>query len=239
VQELSAFNCLVPPVFTGHVNCVFYAVLFGLKQVGTFCVVVWQRFKEKKLSAFCWLTCKLTVDGCMERTTELNVCNLCSCYFNQCRRDRWAGGEGWRGKSNYRSLVVRKGAQSPTVMHIFCISRCYYYLSIVQINPFTQSPGHSATENHSFRFRVKIFSRPAVLWAGRIFFIWVRTAVGGPDFNFGQCYLIHTSHTQISKRLLIQKLRLTWSTDPTNKSVFQNAGNARQTISDFVQWYQL
>jgi hypothetical protein len=35
----------------------------------------------------------------------------------------------------------------------FCLSRYYHYLSIVQINPFSPRPSHSATESHSLLAR--------------------------------------------------------------------------------------
>jgi hypothetical protein len=44
----------------------------------------------------------------------------------------------------------------------FYLSRWHHHLSIVQINPFTPSPSHSATDSQSFRFIVKIFSRSAL-----------------------------------------------------------------------------
>jgi hypothetical protein len=49
----------------------------------------------------------------------------------------------------------------------FCISRWYRYLSIVQINPFRPSPSRSATDSQSFRFSVKMFSRPTLAKGSR------------------------------------------------------------------------
>ena len=48
---------------------------------------------------------------------------------------------------------------SPTRLHMFL---SFSVLSTVQINHFTPSPSHSASDNQSFWFRVNIFSRSAL-----------------------------------------------------------------------------
>jgi hypothetical protein len=57
-------------------------------------------------------------------------------FQHQCRR---RGGVS----TNYRDVVVRKRARGPTMLHMLYFRR--YYLSIVQFNPSSLSPNHSAT----------------------------------------------------------------------------------------------
>jgi hypothetical protein len=54
------------------------------------------------------------------------------------------------------------GAREPTGFQMFCFSRYYHYLSIVQISPFTASPSHSVAESHSLQFSARIFSLSAL-----------------------------------------------------------------------------
>lgn len=35
-----------------------------------------------------------------------------------------------------------------TVLHMLCLSQCYHYLLIAQINPFGSIPSHSTTGSH-------------------------------------------------------------------------------------------
>lgn len=61
-------------------------------------------------------------------------------FQHQCRRE--GGGEVG---TIYRDVVVRKGTRGPTMLHMLYFRRCY--LSIVQFNPSSQSPNHSATDS--------------------------------------------------------------------------------------------
>jgi hypothetical protein len=67
---------------------------------------------------------------------------------------------GGEAGTNCRGPAVRKGG--PAMLHNFCLSRLYRYLSIVQINSVRQRPIYSATEIQSFLFSVKIFSWSAL-----------------------------------------------------------------------------
>jgi hypothetical protein len=51
-----------------------------------------------------------------------------------------------------------------TMLHIFLSLSVVYYLSLLQKKPYTPSLSHSATQVQSFRFNVKIFSRPTLAW---------------------------------------------------------------------------
>jgi hypothetical protein len=62
--------------------------------------------------------------------------------------------------------AFRKGARGPTMLHMFCLYQQFYYLSVVQIDPFRPSQSHSATDSQSFRFSVKISSRSALAGVG-------------------------------------------------------------------------
>jgi hypothetical protein len=75
----------------------------------------------------------------------------------RCQRQRGEAGTQYRG---------------PTMLHIFCLSRYYLYMSTVQIHPFRPSPGYSATDSQSFRFIVKIFSLSALPGGPKICFHW-------------------------------------------------------------------
>jgi len=63
---------------------------------------------------------------------------------------RPGGRIGGKARTNYQSLAIRKGSR------LCCIYFCsrWYYLSIVQINPFRPSPNHSTTDSQSFRYSV-------------------------------------------------------------------------------------
>jgi hypothetical protein len=82
------------------------------------------------------------------------------------RRFKWTRPFRRRTKSGFCACAITFQTQStnyrsPTMLHnFFGLSR--YHLSTVQINPFRQSPSHSATERQSFRFSVKICSRSAL-----------------------------------------------------------------------------
>jgi len=82
---------------------------------------------------------------------------------------REGGGWGWgrEAGTNYGSPAVRKQALSSTMLHKFCVPRRNHYLSIVRINSFRPSPGHSATEGQSCGFNVEICSQFAVVGGGR------------------------------------------------------------------------
>jgi hypothetical protein len=96
------------------------------------------------------------------------------------------GGGGGEADINYRVPSVWKGARFLLCCICFCLSRWYHYLSIVQINPFRPRPSHSATERHSERVSVKIFSLSAPAggeWGGPL------SAVLTSD-PFAQCVII-------------------------------------------------
>jgi hypothetical protein len=80
----------------------------------------------------------------------------------QCRRD------GEEAGTNYRVPEVRKGIRGATMLHTcFCISPYHYYLSIVQIKPFTPSPSHSAIEKPVFPSECKYFSPVHLYWGAQ------------------------------------------------------------------------
>ena len=77
----------------------------------------------------------------------------------------------------------------------FGVSALYWYLSVVQINPFRPSPSHSATQSQSFRFSVKIFSRSALAGGARKK-IWgartrCRLSNGNVSCNSSECIYVH------------------------------------------------
>jgi hypothetical protein len=68
--------------------------------------------------------------------------------------------------TNYRDLAFRKGRRGSNMLRMFCLSRWYNYLLIVQINTFRPRPSRSARKCQSFQFSVKIFSRSALAGKG-------------------------------------------------------------------------
>ena len=70
------------------------------------------------------------------------------------------------GGSRYKLPGSATGKRARLYGVRFCLSPKYYYLSIVQMNPFRPSPSHSPTESKSFRFCVKHFSQSVLADAG-------------------------------------------------------------------------
>ena len=70
--------------------------------------------------------------------------------------------EGEETGTNYRGLAVRKAAWRSAMLHMILSFPVLSLLSTAQINSSRPSPSHSAIENHSFGFSVKVFSRSAL-----------------------------------------------------------------------------
>jgi len=69
----------------------------------------------------------------------------------------------------------------------FCLSGYYRYLPTVQINPFRPSRSYSATDSHSYRYSVKIFSRPSLLEGPETFFFHrVPNTLPRPSFQISR-----------------------------------------------------
>ena len=78
---------------------------------------------------------------------------------------------------NYRGPSVWKGPRPCCIF--FCLSQYYHSLPTAQINPFRPRPNHSATQNQSFRFSVKIFRRSTLARGPKSFSPGPETAFGG------------------------------------------------------------
>ena len=82
---------------------------------------------------------------------------------------------GWGGRYKLPGSDDPEGGPGPRICFVcFCLSRCYHYLSIVQINPFNAS--HPATDSQCFRFGVRVLAGPPLLGGGgsKIFFTRAR-----------------------------------------------------------------
>ena len=82
-------------------------------------------------------------------------------------------------------IYVFKFVGSIIVYRLFKLTPLYqaqFTVSTVQINPLRPSPIHSATEGHSFRFSLNIFSRcpPLLGEHENIFSPWSKPVLGSP-----------------------------------------------------------
>jgi hypothetical protein len=93
-------------------------------------------------------------------------------------------GEGGQITGAWRS---GRGPRAQLCHICFCISRWYHYLPIVQMNPFRQSPIHSAIDSLPFQFSVKILSWSALAGVKRKNIIhrgpWLEPPVDGPGLS--------------------------------------------------------
>jgi hypothetical protein len=88
------------------------------------------------------------------------------------------------GKGRYKSPEPGGPKGGPTMPHMFCLSRKYFYLSIAQINPRRLSHRNFATDGQSFRFSVNFFSwSHLAVGPEKHFSPAPESAVGGRDAN--------------------------------------------------------
>jgi hypothetical protein len=82
-------------------------------------------------------------------------------------RGRGGGGEAVQITGDWPSGT---GPGANYFAYVFCLSRLYHYLPIVQMKPFRQTTSHSATDSRSFQFSVNIFILSALAEGARKYF---------------------------------------------------------------------
>ena len=100
---------------------------------------------------------------------------------------------GAEAGTNYRGPAVRRsGARLCCVC--CCLSRCYHYLSCVQIIPVRPSPSYTAYESQSFRFTAKMFSWSFLAGGGGGVSTRARTRSRRPCVRYPISFLLSLSY---------------------------------------------